>query len=210
VNEHSHTTTMQPLGRAEDITIAVLAGGRSTRIGRDKSFIQLGGKPLIRHVLDQVLTFNVPVIIIANEAGPYAQFNLPVYGDVLPQRSSLVGLHSALTISGTPHTLCVACDMPLLNRDLLGYLISLRHEADIVIPQRAGGLEPLHAVYHQRAISAIEAQIGLGEMQIHRLVDRLVARRVTESEMRLYDPQLRSFTNVNTLEELNSIDPRLP
>jgi molybdenum cofactor guanylyltransferase len=185
-----------------DVTIAVLAGGQSSRMGRNKSFILLDGKPIIQHVLDRVRQLNYPTILITNTPDQYAEFDLPLAGDVLPGSGSLVGLHAALYHSPSAHTLCVACDMPLLNVNLLRYLIDLRHEADIVVPLVAGRPENLHAVYSRDCLPMMAHQIADDNLKVNRLHTKLNVRYVDESGLRVYDPHLHSFFNINTPEDV--------
>jgi molybdopterin-guanine dinucleotide biosynthesis protein A len=106
---------------ANDITVAILAGGLSRRMGTNKSFVSLAGKPLIQHVIERVSALRLPVMLITNTPEQYAHFDLPMYGDVYPQCGSLGGLYTPLHSSLTDYTLCVACDTPFLNVDLLRY-----------------------------------------------------------------------------------------
>jgi molybdopterin-guanine dinucleotide biosynthesis protein A len=194
---------------ATDVSVAVLAGGLSRRMGRDKSFVPLKGKPMIEHTLARVRVLNLPVMMITNQPELFTQFDMPLYRDVLEQRGSLVGLHSALYHSPTSYIVCIACDMPLLNVDLLRHLISLRDGFDAVVPCPSQQPEPLHAIYHRNCLPVIEAQLEQGDMQISRLYSRLNTRFVADSEIREFDPDLRSFTNANTPEELVAIEALL-
>ncbi|MBK9121672.1 MAG: molybdenum cofactor guanylyltransferase [Chloroflexi bacterium] len=191
------------------VTIAVLCGGQARRMGFDKGLAALHGTPMIQHVLDRILPLGYPVLLVSNDTTAYGVFGVPVVGDVLSQRGSLVGVHSALTHSQTPHTLCLACDMPLVNPALLGYLVGLTNTAELVIPRVGGYLEPLHAVYSRRCLPVIESMIKRGSMRIGALAEQVASRVVHEDELRQYDPELRSFANANTPAELDAIAQEL-
>src|SRR5690606_21179017 len=94
----------------------------------------------------------LPVIIVANDPQPFAPFGLPVLGDVLPDAGSLGGVYSAIVHSATPYTLCVACDMPFLNVDLLAALLAKRERAAAVVPRVGEYAEALHAVYRRACL----------------------------------------------------------
>lgn len=79
------------------MSAAILAGGQPRRMGTDKSFIVLDGKPLIGHVIDRLKPLAIPMIIITNQPEKYAQFALPLFEDVIPNKGSLGGLYSAVT-----------------------------------------------------------------------------------------------------------------
>jgi molybdopterin-guanine dinucleotide biosynthesis protein A len=178
-------------------------------MGRDKSLVLLKSKPLIQHTLERAQRLKLPVILITNHPDAYQVFGIPTYGDVLAQKGSIIGLHSALYHSPTPYTLCLACDMPLLNVDLLRHLITLRDRFDAVVPCPAQRPEPLHALYHQDCLTAIDSQITQGDMQIARLYVNLRVRYVSDAEIRAFDPDLQSFTNANTPEDMAAIESLL-
>jgi molybdopterin-guanine dinucleotide biosynthesis protein A len=187
---------------ANDVTVAILAGGLSRRMGTNKSFISLAGKPLIQHVIERVSALRLPVILITNMPEQYAHFGLPMYGDVYPQRGSLGGLYTALHSSLTDYTLCVACDMPCLNVDLLRYMLDLRSGVYSVVPYMAGNYESLHAIYHQSCLPVMREQLERGRLRIHDIYTHLQVRLVTEVEVERFDPEQRSFANLNTPDDV--------
>ncbi len=185
-----------------DVTVAILAGGLSRRMGTNKSFLSLAGKALIEHVIERVSALRLPVILITNTPEPYVSFGLPMYGDVYPQRGSLGGLYTALHSSLTDYALCVACDMPFLNVDLLRYMLGLRSGVDSVVPYIAGNYESLHAVYHRTCLPVIQEQLERGRLRIHDIYTRLQVRLVTEVEIERFDPEQRSFVNLNSPDDV--------
>ncbi len=196
------------------VTVAILAGGASRRMGANKSLVELEGKPLIQHVLDRVQRLNVPILLVTNQFDLYRRFQVSMVADVLPGKGSLGGIYSALTHSSSPFTLCVACDMPFLNVDLLTYLLSLRTGFDAVVPMIESQPQGLHAVYHRRCTQPIRNLLDRNELRISGIFDHLRVRLVSEAAIRLIDPDLRSFTNLNTPEELarvrREIDEAVP
>ncbi len=195
-------------------TVAVLAGGASRRMGANKSFVELAGKPLVQHTLERVQPLNAPVILVTNSPDLYSRFEVPMVSDTIPGKGSLGGIYTALMNSKTPFTLCVACDMPFLNVDLLNYLLSLRVGFDAVVPMIDGQPQGLHAVYHRRCAVPMHELMDRDELRITRLFDHLRVWLVGEAAVRAIDPELRSFTNLNTPEELarvrRSIDDHFP
>ncbi len=187
---------------ADAVTIAILAGGKSSRMGTDKSFVPLLGKTLIQHVLDRVGSLGLPVILITNRPADYAPLGLPMFGDLLPEKGSLGGLYTAIACSPTAYTLCVACDMPFLNPALLTYLISLREGYDVIVPRLGGFPEALHAVYSKNCLEPIREKLAQNQLKAISFYGKVRLRFVEEDEVRRFDPALRSFVNVNTPEEL--------
>jgi molybdopterin-guanine dinucleotide biosynthesis protein A len=191
------------------VSIAILAGGRSSRMGRDKSFVLLDGRPLIEHVLVRLKPLGLPIFIVTNTPEAYAAYQVPTFPDVLPDQGALGGLYTALQASTTEYTLCVACDMPFLNTELLTYLIKLREasEADVITPRLHGYAETLHTVYRQTCLAPIREQLEQGNLRISAFYDRMRVRYLEENEMRRFDPDLRSCVNLNTPEDLAAAQP---
>ncbi|MBK8137205.1 MAG: molybdenum cofactor guanylyltransferase [Anaerolineae bacterium] len=185
-----------------DVSIAILAGGQSRRMGTDKSFVTLNGKTMIERVLDQVLALDLPVVIVANQVERYSDFGLPVFPDVIEGKGSLGGLYTALFHSSTTYTVCVACDMPFLSPQLLTYLIQLRHEYDAVVPEVNRRLQPLHAVYNRTCLKPLKTLIERNQLAIYGLYNFINTRVVPQSTLARLATDLRSFDNVNTPDDL--------
>lgn len=191
-----------------DVTVAILAGGRSRRMGTNKSFLPFAGKPLVQHVIERVQTLSLPVILITNSPNQYAVFDLPMFGDVYPGCGSLGGLYTALHSSATDYTLCVACDMPFLNVDLLRYLLDLRSGVSAVVPYIADHYESLHAVYNRACLPILLEQLEQERLRIHEIYPKLQVRLVVEAEINHFDPEQRSFMNLNTPDDVAYIQKR--
>ena len=189
---------------SRDVTGIILAGGRSARLGRDKALLPWPSKDsrqtLLRHV-HAVLGAVCSEIYVVGNRTRLTEFN--VVADVSPVRSSLTGLVSGLQAAKTPLALVVACDMPFLNGALLSALVArATPEWDAVAPVVRQEPETLHTVYHKRCLSVAAGMLRSGDLKLGRLMQRLRVRRVTEDEVRLFDPELASFSNINTLQEL--------
>jgi molybdopterin-guanine dinucleotide biosynthesis protein A len=185
-----------------DLTTVIMAGGKSSRMGTDKSFVPLLGKPMIEHVLDSVAGIGREQVLITNKPEEYAYLNLPMYGDIYPDKGPLGGFHSALTHAGTPYILVVACDMPWLNRTLLEYMVSIRETADIIVPRWEKFPEPLHAIYHQNCLAPITANLESGLLKLTAFFGKVTVNYLERKTIAQYDPTGQSFQNVNTPEDL--------
>lgn len=188
-----------------DVSIAVLAGGQSRRMGTDKSFVPVDGQAMIERVLAQVRLLDLPVFIVANQPERYAQFSVPVVVDVVPGKGSLGGIYSALYHSPSAYTLCVACDMPFLQPELLRHLIGLRMDYDAVVPEMNRRLQPLHAIYSKTCLPPLRDLIAQNHLAIYGLYQHISTRVVSQSTLMRFDDALRSFTNVNTPDDLKRV-----
>jgi molybdopterin-guanine dinucleotide biosynthesis protein A len=185
-----------------DLTIAILAGGRSSRMGTDKSFVQVLGRPLIEDILAQAAGLGDETLIVTNRPGDYAYLGVPLFTDVLPDKGALGGLYSALHSATRRHVLCIACDMPFVVRPLLDYLISLMPEADAIVPRLAGEAEPFRAIYSRDCLGPIRAALDAGRMRVISFFADVRVRYVDEAEIDRFDPNHLSLFNVNTPDDL--------
>ncbi len=188
----------------KDVTVAIMAGGKSSRMGTDKAFVDFQGRPMIEVVLGRVAGLGAPTILIANQPAAFAHLGLPVFADVLPDNGPLGGIYTAVYHAQTPYTLVVACDMPWLNPALLAYQLDLRQTADVVVPRWDKFPEPLHAVYSQACLPPIEANLRAQRLKITGFFGQVAVRFVEREEIEKVDRNGRSFANVNTPEDLHN------
>ncbi len=186
------------------MTGVVLAGGRATRLGVNKALLQVGGVRMIDRLLRALRPLFQEVAIVANDAGLYADLGAPIWPDRIPGQGALSGIHAAVSRSAFPYTFCIACDMPFPSQAVIAHLRDQAAGCDVVAPRTSDGYHPLHAVYGKGCLPAMEAMIQAGTLRVDGLFARVRLRTVEESELRLLDPSLRSFVNVNTWEELQT------
>jgi molybdopterin-guanine dinucleotide biosynthesis protein A len=185
------------------LTISIQAGGQSRRMGRDKALVQLAGKPIVEHILERIDGLGNEVLITTNNPQAYAYLGIRLERDSVPGAGSLAGLQTALRASRYSHTLVLACDMPFVSRPLLEFMIELIPNADIIVPQRQGFFEPMHAIYSQICLPPIEAALRMGDTRVISFYDQVNVRTINELELTKFDPQGMSFFNINTPEDLN-------
>ncbi|MCS6909729.1 MAG: molybdenum cofactor guanylyltransferase [Anaerolineales bacterium] len=188
------------------VTVAIIAGGKSSRMGTDKSFVHVRSRPLIEDILAQVDGLGAETIIITNQPASYAYLGVPHFPDVLPEMGALGGIYSALYHSSQPHTLCLACDMPFVVRPLLDYLLTLIPEGDVIVPRLMvegnAEAEPFRAVYARTCLGPICAALEAGRRRVISFFPDVRVRYVDEPEINRFDPQHLSFFNINTPADL--------
>jgi len=180
----------------------VLAGGKSLRLGRDKALEQIGGQRLIERVIERLSSLRDDIIVVTASRNQLPDLGVRQVHDCYPGRGALVGIYTGLKEATSSHNLVVACDMPFLNVDLLRYLIALSTGCDIVIPRVAGEVEPLHAVYSKDCLVPIEAQLRDGRFKLSDLLEAVTVRYVEDEEIDRFDPERRSFLNINYESDL--------
>ena len=187
------------------LTVAINAGGQSSRMGTDKAFVDLLGQPLIEHIIGRVAGLGqAETMLITNRPDDYAHLGLPMVGDVLPDKGSLGGIYTALHHSQTAYTLVVACDMPFLNPALLRHMVGLcvGDQYDVIVPRVDGYPQGLHAIYSQGCVEPIRARLEADRLKVIGFYDDVRVRYLDEAEYAPLNPDGLSFSNVNTPEEL--------
>jgi molybdopterin-guanine dinucleotide biosynthesis protein A len=188
------------------ISIAILAGGQSKRMGQDKAFLEVGGQPVIERVISRVRPLTDDLFIGANDTDKYAQFGLPAVPDIYPNKATLGGIYSAIYAARHDSVLIVACDMPLLNEALLHHLIGLAPTADVVVPViNPPQSETVNAIYSKRCLPAIERRLLAHKLRIIGFFEDVTVRYVDRAEVAQYDPDFYAFTNMNTPEEWHKV-----
>jgi len=188
------------------VSIAVLAGGQSKRMGQDKAFLEVGNQMVIERILSRVQPLTDDLFISTNWPNKYRRFGLRLVGDVYPNKAALGGIYSAIHAARHNHVLVVACDMPFLNVDLLRYLINLAPTADVVAPMiEPPQPETMHAVYSKKCLPAIESRLLANRLRIIGFFDDVTVRYVDRAEVAKIDPNFYSFINMNTPEEWQRI-----
>jgi molybdopterin-guanine dinucleotide biosynthesis protein A len=192
-------------------SVIILAGGRSQRLGRDKSLLLLAGQPLLARTVARLAPLSDDLIVVTNHADRYEPLGLPtrLIPDQRPGVGALMGIYSGLRAARHGLALAVACDMPFLSVSLLRYMLSLAPDYDVVIPRLDGFLEPLHAVYGRACLGPMETVLEAGRRQIIAFFDQVRVRYVEEEEVDRFDPQRLSFVNVNTPQDWAEVQARL-
>lgn len=181
---------------------AVLAGGQSRRLGRDKALVQFGGRTLLDATVRTLMPLCEEVVIVSNSPKAHAHPAARLVGDLFPGKGSLGGIYSGLSAVGCECCLVVACDMPFLNAGLLAYMASLASEADVVIPRFRHNLEPLHAIYSKGCLPHMKALLDQNNLKIIDFFPQVRVRYVEGEEIARWDPSFRSFMNINTPGDL--------
>jgi molybdopterin-guanine dinucleotide biosynthesis protein A len=180
------------------MTGIILAGGENRRMGRDKAFLSIAGRPMIEHVLAAFRAVVGRIFIVTNAPGRYGGYAVTAVTDAFDTRGPLTGIYSGMAASDDEYHFVAACDMPFLEPGLMRFMAGLADGPDAVVPLVGGQYEPLLAIYHHRLLPLMEDRIRRGVQRVQALYDGLDLRPVTEEEIRRFDPGKRSFINLNT------------
>lgn len=176
----------------QDWTGFILAGGKSTRMGRDKALLDWHGRTLLEHMVDLISSVTSKVQVVGRDPLP----------DRLPGYGPLSGVATALETSETDANLVVAVDLPFLTKEFLNYLRSRAEGSnDRLIACKIGSDFPLCLAIRRNLLSEIQSRIAGKELSIHRLIENSSTTVISESELREagFDPSL--FRNINTEDD---------
>ncbi|MDQ6965088.1 MAG: molybdenum cofactor guanylyltransferase [Mariprofundales bacterium] len=184
----------------------VLAGGDSTRMGSDKARALLAGKPMLSHVLEQLTPLFEQVVVSVRRLRSDVVCQQLV--DNSADRAPMVGIRRAVAEVSTQWLFVTGCDMPLISVPLLQEMASRRGSCDAVVASVGGCAQPLFAFYAKSALPVLSAHMKQGQRSMVRLLEVLDCHRVAEEEVRVLDPELISFTSIDTVEELKVAEAR--
>ena len=198
---------MQPVAEAGRASLVIFAGGRATRLGgANKALLEVGGRTILRRILDELGPLAGERIAVAQDAELTVHAaDLQVAIDPAPHAGVLPALAGGLAAATGDVCLAVACDMPFVSAGLFAHLLEVLEGegVDVVIPHDDEGLQPLHAVYRRGPVlAAVRAALARGEQRMVSYFRDVHVREVPTEELRAYSPDLRAFLNVNTPAEL--------
>jgi molybdenum cofactor guanylyltransferase len=181
-----------------DISVVILAGGESRRMGRDKAFLVHGGKTLLAHQLETVAVLRPAEILVSGRADTdYGHLGYPVVLDAQPGCGPIAGVERALAVARSELVLVLAVDLPRMTPAFLGRLLALADSGPGVVPKTSRGLEPLAAVYPRRA----HAIASDGLQNSRRMLEDFVTRCAGAGLVRIWrcPPEEEAvFTNWNS------------
>lgn len=200
----------------EPLTLLILAGGRSRRMGQDKVWLLLDGVPLIERGIRRLLPLAGEVLLSANDCPRCEALADRLRAEGVPARvvadlhggaGPLAGLHAGLAAARHDLLLAVAADMPFVSVALVQHMVELATGFDAVVPRLPDPVtaelawEPLHALYRNTCLPAVEARLAAGQRRMLSFFDAVRVRAVTAAEMAAHDPTGLSLFNANTPEE---------
>lgn len=184
------------------MTGIILAGGRSSRMGRDKSLLPWNNSDLLHSVINKVGQVCDDIVLVSNQPRNLAREDVRVVKDIIPDMGPLGGIHAGLTSARDPLAFVTACDMPYVVPQAIRFLL---HEAvgdwDVVIPTCGEMFEPMCCVYSKTCLPAIETLLKQGRRRIIEFFPLVRIKYIDVENFRQFDAKLAMFTNINTAEE---------
>jgi molybdopterin-guanine dinucleotide biosynthesis protein A len=186
----------------KNVTGLILLGGKSSRYGSNKALVEIEGVRLVDRVAGVMKSIFHRVILLTNTPEEYTYLRLPMVEDLIMGLGPMGGIYTGLMTMSDETGFLVACDMPFLSGKLIRHMVEVRDDFDTVVPRMDWMLEPLHALYSKKCIPVIREAIEERQYQIAKCFAGMRVRYVDEEELRLWDPDLRSFFNINKPQDL--------
>jgi molybdopterin-guanine dinucleotide biosynthesis protein A len=180
-----------------EASAAILAGGASSRMGRDKSLMLMNGRPLIQRVRDQLSRRFDDILISTNEPGKYSFLRTRSVPDLVPGHGPLMGIRTAVESARHDRVFVTACEIPVIDDDTVERMLVLAENFDCVIPRSRLGPEPLFAVYRKSAIPAMCDVLDSGERRIRAVFPKVRTHAFDLGPSRWY-------RNLNTNEDVTA------
>ncbi|MGB5219173.1 MAG: molybdenum cofactor guanylyltransferase [Smithella sp.] len=189
----------------KNMTGIILSGGKNSRMGLNKAFLEINGVRLIDHILSVYRKIFSEIIIVTNE--PLAYTGIPdtmIVTDIYKGKGSLGGIYTGLFYARHDYAFVAACDMPSLNIDFILFMIEQIGKYEIVVPELPEGFQALHAIYSRRCLPAIKRMILADKLKISGLFKDIRSLKITEDKIKPFNQDGRLFLNLNTPEDLHS------
>ncbi|MBP2651848.1 MAG: molybdopterin-guanine dinucleotide biosynthesis protein A-like protein, partial [Firmicutes bacterium] len=171
----------------EKFTGIVLAGGLSTRMGRDKASLPWAGTNLLHTVLNALVPVCQQIIVVTNIVRVISVPGVIVVSDEYRGCGALGGIHAGLKASANEYNFIVACDMPFVQAPAVEYMMQCAAGYDVVVPYIDKRYHPLHAIYNRRCLPYFQMMLDRGCYRIISLFENLKIRLVEKSELAAFD-----------------------
>jgi len=188
-----------------DITGIILAGGKSSRMGVNKALLIMNGKSIIEHIVLLFKSIFGRVMLVTNNPDDYLFPGIEIFGDVYPGMGPLAGIHSGLVHSDTEKNFVISCDIPLINKEIIEYIIEFRTIHPITVVKAEGYIQQLCGIYNKSlALTAdkilidnqtIENGSSKPKCKVMSLIDAAGAEIIESNNIPCYTEGL--FLNVN-------------
>jgi molybdopterin-guanine dinucleotide biosynthesis protein A/molybdopterin converting factor small subunit len=208
----------QPIAEAAAI---ILTGGKSSRMGRPKALLLFDGEPLIAHIVRMLKRIFAEAIVVAAPGEQFVELSsllrsqpnqpnqpnkpnepkVTLVQDEVAYQGPVGGIYYGLRAAKSEVCFVTSCDVPFLNPSLISYLRSQISNHDVVVPLWQGRFQPLHAIYRRSVAPLLKEQLERGELRPIFLYERVRTYKVSEDEIRRFDPEGLSFLNMNTPED---------
>lgn len=189
--------------KENNITGIILAGGQSSRMGKDKGVCNFKGKALVEYAIEALQDSCGEIVISTNKPDAYKKYGFPLIPDEIKEIGPMGGIYSCLKKSCNNHNLVLSCDTPFINAGMVKHIIAnIDNNFDAIVPIHGDDfLEPLCAYYNINVVKQLEEHITNGDFKLMNLINSINYKRLRiDDKLGFYNVKL--FSNLNTSEDL--------
>jgi molybdopterin-guanine dinucleotide biosynthesis protein A len=195
----------QQEGKLLPITGLILCGGKSSRMGRPKAFLPYAGTTFIEHQIELARQTFEDFFLVTNDPDAFSHFGVTIVEDVISGQGPLGGILSGLLACRTPQVFVVACDMPLVDGELIRKIHSESVDCDACLLAHDHRVEPLFGIYARSCIKPIESFIASGRLKMQDLLCEISLKTVNVPEREGRDDRLPTYFNVNSPQDYSRL-----
>lgn len=189
-------------------TAVILCGGKSSRMGFDKSKIKIKDKFLIEIIEEQLEELFEDIILISNDTLKFANIKYSVKPDIISGIGPMGAIYSALKYTSSRNVFITACDMPVINIDFIKYMMKLIKDKNVegVVSMKSDYIEPLYAFYSTSMLDRFERNIKKGCYKLLNVINESKMYYIQENEVRRFSSSMKVFINLNYKADLAALD----
>jgi molybdopterin-guanine dinucleotide biosynthesis protein A len=170
-------------------------------MGSPKALLKFADEPLIVHIVQTLNDLFGATVVVAAPDQELPALPARLVRDELAYQGPVGGIYYGLKAAGGEFSFVTSCDVAFLNPRLISYLTAAMPNHDVVVPYWEERFQPLHAVYRQSVVPLLEQQLERGELRPIYLFEKVRTRKISEDEIRRFDPEGLSFLNINTPDD---------
>lgn len=184
-------------------TAAILAGGKSSRMGFDKQLLMENDRRILEQVIETLKTEFEDIVIITARPELYAGMGVRLFCDEYPGKGPLAGVHTAMHHAQSKYVYLLACDMPVVNLEFIRHMKQrlMDSGADVCVCERDGRLEPFNTFYSRDLLPEVVYRLETGNSSLFRFINASNACVLSQEEAARFDKELQMFININTRSE---------
>lgn len=198
-------TVLENKGLNKFGTAIILAGGKSSRMGFDKQFLEIGERRIMYDLVHKLEEEFDEIIIVTNKPEEYGKVRHKITSDIIVGKGPLSGIHVGLKESSSNYAFIIGCDMPNINIPYIRHMKEIIGEQDIdgCIARIGNLIEPFHGFYSKNIIKNIERYLNENKRSVNNLAEKLNFIYIEENQVRKFNPNFDMFLNLNTQEDIN-------
>lgn len=143
-----------------NLSVIILAGGKSSRMGKNKALLKIGEKTVIEIIYEKLQKLFSEIIVVTNDKSNFSFLDIPVYEDEIPGLGPVVGVYTGLKQTASNKNFVISCDLPLISVEMINYLLDVQTNKEIVLYEANGFPQFLCGVYSKRCLPEFESLIS--------------------------------------------------